>query len=125
MRFLPIFLDLKAGPVVLVGDGELAQAKLRILAAAGAHVRWHVTDTSVDPSGRLTAFAADAASRIEILSGDPLKADLQSAIAVICAGAGDVGPAIAARARVLGLPVNVMDDLAHSTFISPAIVDRG
>jgi uroporphyrin-III C-methyltransferase/precorrin-2 dehydrogenase/sirohydrochlorin ferrochelatase len=32
---------------------------------------------------------------------------------------------MAARARALGLPVNVMDDLAHSTFIFPAIVDRG
>ena len=32
---------------------------------------------------------------------------------------------MAARAKALGLPVNVMDDLAHSTFIFPAIVDRG
>ncbi|MGC7986119.1 precorrin-2 dehydrogenase/sirohydrochlorin ferrochelatase family protein, partial [Salmonella enterica] len=29
------------------------------------------------------------------------------------------------RARAVGLPVNVMDDLVHSTFIMPAIVDRG
>ena len=29
------------------------------------------------------------------------------------------------RAKAVGLPVNVMDDLAHSTFIFPAIVDRG
>jgi uroporphyrin-III C-methyltransferase / precorrin-2 dehydrogenase / sirohydrochlorin ferrochelatase len=46
-------------------------------------------------------------------------------IAVLCAGAGDVGVAMSARARAAGLPVNVMDDLAHSTFIFPAIVDRG
>src|SRR6202022_5021696 len=30
-----------------------------------------------------------------------------------------------ARAKAAGLPVNVMDDLMHSTFIFPAIVDRG
>ena len=29
------------------------------------------------------------------------------------------------RAKAVGLPVNVMDDLEHSTFIFPAIVDRG
>jgi uroporphyrin-III C-methyltransferase/precorrin-2 dehydrogenase/sirohydrochlorin ferrochelatase len=29
------------------------------------------------------------------------------------------------RAKSVGLPVNVMDDLSHSTFIFPAIVDRG
>src|SRR5258707_5905402 len=44
---------------------------------------------------------------------------------VLCAGAGEFGPAISARARAVGLPVNVMDDLQHSTFIFPAIVDRG
>jgi uroporphyrin-III C-methyltransferase/precorrin-2 dehydrogenase/sirohydrochlorin ferrochelatase len=32
---------------------------------------------------------------------------------------------MSARAKALGLPVNVMDDPAHSTFIFPAIVDRG
>jgi uroporphyrin-III C-methyltransferase/precorrin-2 dehydrogenase/sirohydrochlorin ferrochelatase len=32
---------------------------------------------------------------------------------------------MSARAKSVGLPVNVTDDLAHSTFIFPAIVDRG
>ncbi len=41
MRFLPVFLDLKTGPVVLVGAGELLRAKLRVLAAAGARIRVH------------------------------------------------------------------------------------
>src|SRR6185437_3569885 len=50
---------------------------------------------------------------------------LSGVIAALCAGAGDVGVAMAARAKAAGLPVNVKDDLAHSTFIFPAIVDRG
>jgi uroporphyrin-III C-methyltransferase / precorrin-2 dehydrogenase / sirohydrochlorin ferrochelatase len=125
MRFLPVFLDLKAGPIVLVGDGELAQAKLRVLLSAGARVRWYATDKTKAPSDRLAALGAEAASQVEILTDDPLMADLEGTIAILAAGAGDVGPAISARARALGLPVNVMDDLAHSTFISPAIVDRG
>jgi uroporphyrin-III C-methyltransferase/precorrin-2 dehydrogenase/sirohydrochlorin ferrochelatase len=125
MRFLPVFLDLKAGPIVLVGDGDLAQAKLRVLIAAGARVRWYATDKSIAPADRLAALGAEAASQIEILSGDPLTADLQGAIAVLSAGAGELGPAVSAWARAQGIPVNVMDDLAHSTFISPAIVDRG
>ncbi|MDP1881645.1 MAG: siroheme synthase CysG, partial [Bradyrhizobium sp.] len=57
--------------------------------------------------------------------GDPLSADLSGVIAILCAGAGDIGIAMSARAKAIGLPVNVMDDLAHSTFIFPAIVDRG
>ena len=121
MRFLPIFLDLRSGPVLLVGSGELARAKLRLLLAAGASVRWHATDGNYDVSG---LDAADVA-RIDQAAGDPSTSDLSGVLAVLCAGAGDLGPAMSARAKAVGLPVNVMDDLAHSTFIFPAIVDRG
>ena len=121
MRFLPVFLDLQAGPVLLVGGGELVRAKLRVLAAAGARIRWFATDGDHDAGG----LDADSVARIEFAAGDPLTADLHGVIAVLCAGAGDVGVAMSVRAKAAGLPVNVMDDLAHSTFISPAIVDRG
>src|SRR6202048_4348653 len=121
MRFLPVFLDLRTGPVVLIGAGDLARAKLRLLAAAGARVRWYATDGNHDVSA---LDAADAA-RVELVRGDPLAADLRGVIAILCAGAGDIGAAMSARAKAVGLPVNVMDDLAHSTFIFPAIVDRG
>src|SRR4029078_10532960 len=65
------------------------------------------------------------AARIEIVQGDPLAADLKGVIAILCAGAGDVGVAMSVRAKSVALPINVMDDLVHSTFIFPAIVDRG
>ena len=39
MRYLPVFLDLQSGKVLLVGAGDLARAKLRLLAAAGAQIR--------------------------------------------------------------------------------------
>ncbi|MET0969087.1 MAG: siroheme synthase CysG [Tardiphaga sp.] len=118
MRFLPVFLDLQTGPILLVGQGELVRAKLRLLLAAGAQIRWYATDGNRDTSG------LDAA-RIEHAEGDPLAADLAGIIAVLCAGAGELGHAMAARAKAKGVPVNVMDELAHSTFIFPAIVDRG
>ena len=121
MQFLPVFLDLRAGPVLLVGAGELARAKLRLLLAAGARVRFSATDGNHEVSD----FDAEAVSRIEHVAGDPISADLTNVIAILCAGAGETGEAMAARARAKGVPVNVMDDLSHSTFIFPAIVDRG
>jgi uroporphyrin-III C-methyltransferase/precorrin-2 dehydrogenase/sirohydrochlorin ferrochelatase len=121
MRFLPVFLDMQAGPILLVGGGELARAKLRLLLSAGASIRWYATDGKSDVSG----LDASDAARIEHAEGDPLNADLSGVIAVLCAGAGERGPAMSARAKAVGLPVNVMDDLQHSTFIFPAIVDRG
>jgi uroporphyrin-III C-methyltransferase/precorrin-2 dehydrogenase/sirohydrochlorin ferrochelatase len=119
MRFLPVFLDLQSGVVLLVGAGDLVRAKLRLLAAAGARVRWFASDGNHDVSG------LEDAARIELATGDPLAADLGGVIAILCAGAGDIGIAMSARAKAVGLPVNVMDDLVHSTFIFPAIVDRG
>jgi uroporphyrin-III C-methyltransferase/precorrin-2 dehydrogenase/sirohydrochlorin ferrochelatase len=121
MRFLPVFLDLQTGPVLLVGAGDMAWTKLRLLLAAGARIRWFAAGGKHDVSG---LEAADAA-RIEFADGDPLAADLGGVIAVLCAGAGETGVAMAARAKAAGLPVNVMDEPSHSTFIFPAIVDRG
>jgi uroporphyrin-III C-methyltransferase / precorrin-2 dehydrogenase / sirohydrochlorin ferrochelatase len=121
MRFLPVFLDLQTGPILLAGGGELARAKLRLLLAAGARIRWYATDGHHDVSG----LDATDAARIELGEGDPLIADLRGVIAILCAGAGDIGIAMSARAKSVGLPVNVMDDLSHSTFIFPAIIDRG
>ena len=78
MRFLPVFLDLQTGPVLLVGAGDLARAKLRLLAAAGARIRWFATDGHHDVSG----LAAADAARIELAEGDPLAADLRGVIAI-------------------------------------------
>jgi uroporphyrin-III C-methyltransferase / precorrin-2 dehydrogenase / sirohydrochlorin ferrochelatase len=98
MRHFPVFLDLTAGPVVLVGSGAAAAAKLRLLRAAHASVRW---------------------------SRDPDTVDLSDAVAVIAADGSAADEVIAARARALRIPVNVVDRPELSTFIVPAIVDRG
>src|SRR5712692_8060568 len=118
MRFLPVFLDLAAGTVVLVGSGEAAASKLRLLRAAGARVRWHVHDAA-----RAHEVADDA---VEIIA-DPLpdQIDLSDAIAVVAAAGEPHDSVIAARARALRIPVNVVDRPDLSTFIVPAIVDRG
>src|SRR5215813_8846338 len=100
MRYLPVFLDLQTGPVVLVGSGELALAKLRALAAAGARIRWYAASGAHDARGLEPAQL----SRIDFAKGDPLNANLTGVVAVFCAGADDVGVAMALRAKSLGLP---------------------
>jgi len=98
MRYFPVFLDLAAGPVVLVGSGAAALAKLRLLKAANARVRQYP---------------------------DPATVDLSDALAVIAATGGPGDDIVAARARAARIPVNVVDRPELSTFIVPAIVDRG
>ena len=92
MRFLPVFLDLQSGVVLLVGSGGPARAKLRLLISAGARVRWYASDGSHVVSG----LSVRDAARIEPAAGDPLTADLSGVIAVFCAGAGEIGPAMSA-----------------------------
>jgi uroporphyrin-III C-methyltransferase / precorrin-2 dehydrogenase / sirohydrochlorin ferrochelatase len=117
MRFLPVFLDLAAGPVVLAGSGDAAAAKLRLLRAAGARVCWY-RDRARSPD--------DADDAVEIIVGRaPEDIDLSAAIAVVAAAGAPADTIIAARARALRIPVNVVDRPDLSTFIVPAIVDRG
>jgi uroporphyrin-III C-methyltransferase / precorrin-2 dehydrogenase / sirohydrochlorin ferrochelatase len=121
MRFLPVFLDTCAGVVILVGSGEPARGKLRLLRAAGAHVRWFSRD--VDVAEEMLMLSGPG--RLEISFGDPLKADLADAVAVVSAAGDALDAQIAARARRHRIPVNVVDRPELSTFIFPAVVDSG
>jgi uroporphyrin-III C-methyltransferase/precorrin-2 dehydrogenase/sirohydrochlorin ferrochelatase len=121
MRFLPVFLDTAAGLVFVVGSGEPAIGKLRLLRSAGAHVRWFSRDGDLAEE----MLALSGAGKLEVTFGDPLKADWGEAVAVVSAAGGALDAQIAARARRHRIPVNVVDRPELSTFIFPAIVDRG
>jgi uroporphyrin-III C-methyltransferase/precorrin-2 dehydrogenase/sirohydrochlorin ferrochelatase len=120
MRFLPLFFDAAAGVVMLVGSGEPALGKLRLLRAAGAHVRWFAREADIAED----VVTLAGPGRLEISIGDPLTADL-SDVAAIVSAADALDAQIAARARRQRIPVNVVDRPELSTFIFPAIVDRG
>jgi uroporphyrin-III C-methyltransferase/precorrin-2 dehydrogenase/sirohydrochlorin ferrochelatase len=122
MRFLPVFLDLSSGQIVLVGSGAPAKAKLHLLRSAGANVRWF--SQSADVAEEVVA-ASQYSGQIALTVGLPDACDLAGVAAVVCAAGGDIDPAVAALARAQNIPVNVVDRPDLSTFIFPAIVDRG
>ena len=121
MRFLPVFLDTSSGLVIVVGSGEPARGKLRLLRAGGAHVRWFSRDVDIAEE----MLTLPGRGRLEISVGDPLKADLSDAVVVVSATGDALDAQIAARARRHRIPVNVVDRPELSTFIFPAVVDRG
>ncbi|TMJ85317.1 MAG: uroporphyrinogen-III C-methyltransferase [Alphaproteobacteria bacterium] len=121
MRFLPVFLDTAAGVAVVIGAGEPALGKLRLLRAAGARVRWFPGAADVAEE----MLALSGASPLEISLADPLEADWSDGVAVVSAAGDPLDAQIAARARRLRIPVNVVDRPELSSFIFPAIVDRG
>jgi uroporphyrin-III C-methyltransferase/precorrin-2 dehydrogenase/sirohydrochlorin ferrochelatase len=119
MENLPLFFRLRARPVLLVGAGEAAAAKARLLLAAGADLR------VVAPHG-LDAFEEWVAQGVvhwERRALDP--ADVFGMTLVIGAtGDHDVDAAVAAAARAVAIPVNIVDRPELSSFIVPSIVDR-
>src|ERR1700754_3533893 len=122
MRFLPVFMDVTSGPVALVGSGEHAINKLRLLLAAHATVRWIPCHTDVADE---IVQAAGGPGQLEGDVHDPLSANLAGGIAVVSATRAARAETISARARDAGIPVNVVDRADLSTFVFPAIVDRG
>ena len=122
MCFLPVFFDLSSGHVILVGSGPQAIAKLRLLRAAGASVHWYAPQSDV---GEEYLLASHYAGHIGITIGEPTELDIASAMALVSAAGGEIDERLAARARALHIPVNVVDRPDLSTFIFPAIVDRG
>jgi len=119
VNYLPIFLDLRAKPVVVVGGGAAALGKVRLLRAAGAAV------TLVAP--RVCAGLADVAQRGEIgqRARGFVAGDLAGCAAAIAAsGRPELDARVAEAAQARNLPVNVVDRPELCSFIVPAIVDR-
>jgi uroporphyrin-III C-methyltransferase / precorrin-2 dehydrogenase / sirohydrochlorin ferrochelatase len=122
MRFLPLFLDVTAGTIALIGAGPAALNKLRLLRAAGADVRWYCGEVDV---AKEIGLASAPPGRIELSSADPLQADFRAFRMVVAATGTPLDDAVAALARAANVPVNVVDRPELSSFIFPAIIDRG
>jgi uroporphyrin-III C-methyltransferase/precorrin-2 dehydrogenase/sirohydrochlorin ferrochelatase len=122
MRFLPLFHDLSFGTVALIGAGQAAQIKLRLLRAAGATVRWY--PDSVDIAEELLQVSSPPGA-VEVDFSDPLQADFSQFTAVVSAVGRPFDDAIAARAKAANTLINVVDRADLSNVVVPALVDRG
>ena len=119
MDYLPLFHKLQGSRVLVVGGGEIALRKARLLTDAGAVLR--VVAPEVD--GQLVALAHECSG--EVLMRGYHSADLDGCRLVIAA-TDDPGlnAQVSADAQQRSLPVNVVDAPALCTVIFPAIVDR-
>jgi uroporphyrin-III C-methyltransferase/precorrin-2 dehydrogenase/sirohydrochlorin ferrochelatase len=119
MDFLPIFLNVREQPCLVVGGGEVAARKSALLLRAGARV------TVLAPA-LSAAFDADlAAARIAHRAASFRDADLDGfAVAIAATNVDAVNRAVAAAARARRIPVNVVDRPALSSFILPSVIER-
>jgi uroporphyrin-III C-methyltransferase / precorrin-2 dehydrogenase / sirohydrochlorin ferrochelatase len=120
MRTFPIFVSFGGKPPLVVGGGELALVKTRLLLKRAPSVDVAAETLTPDltklvDEGLVTQIAPQPG--IDQVRGRPL---------VISATEDDAEDArVSAIARALGVPVNVPDRNELCTFVLPAIVDRG
>ena len=119
MRYFPIFLDLEGREAVVIGGGEPAVQKVRLLLKTLVRI----TVIAENPAAELQELAK--AGRLELQSRPWTPTDLDGAV-IVYAATGDkaLNAPVAAAARAKSILVNVVDEPGPSTFITPAIVDR-
>jgi len=119
MRYFPIFADLADADVLVVGGGEQALQKVRLL----LKTRAQITVNAAEVGDELQALADQGRLSIDRAPFSP--AVLQGLrLAYVASGDAAHDARIAQAARDHGVPVNVVDRPELSTFITPAIVDR-
>ena len=118
MDFLPVFLRLKQQRVLLVGGGQIALRKARLLLRAHAD---------------LTLVALHFCDELQALLKSHHQSHVRSfqdsdldGVALVVAATDDeiVNRRISALAHARLLPVNVVDQPALCSFIFPSIIDR-
>ena len=122
MRSFPVFLNFDRKPPLVVGGGELAAVKVRLLLKRAPTV-----DIAVDAEAIVPELAKLArAGWVAVLPASPGIDQLRGRPLVISATGDDAEDGrVAAVARALGVPVNVPDRPELCSFALPAIVDRG
>lgn len=119
MDFLPLFHNLKGRPVLVVGGGEIALRKARLLSEAGAVLRV----VAPDVEAQLSELVAQNGGQT-IIRGY-LAGDLSGCVLAIAATDDEpLNEQVSKDAQALGMPVNVVDSPQLCTVIFPAIVDR-
>ncbi len=119
MDFLPIFLNVRSRPCAIIGGGEVAARKCRLLRDAGAEVHIIAPELCQELKGQ----AADG--QIIHHAREYSDSGLQNYTLVIAATDDPaVNKTIAETARQQNIPVNVVDDPDAGSFIMPSVIDR-
>jgi uroporphyrin-III C-methyltransferase / precorrin-2 dehydrogenase / sirohydrochlorin ferrochelatase len=119
VRYFPIFVDLDRQPVLVVGGGEQAAQKLRLLGKTTARIRLVADELNAE----LAQAVAEGKAAWLAPAFHP---DQLDGCRLAYAATDDLAEAarVAFAARARGIPVNAIDRPQLCSFITPAIVDR-
>ncbi|MBX6419568.1 MAG: uroporphyrinogen-III C-methyltransferase [Nevskia sp.] len=119
LSYFPVFLRLRGARVLVVGGGEVAARKIRLLLRAGPKIEVVARLLNAE----LEALAEARQIRHLARDFDPVQV---AGCRLVIAATDDraLNRSVAAAAHAANVPVNAVDDPEHSSFITPAIVDR-
>lgn len=119
MDYLPLFFDLKNRQALLVGGGDVALRKARLLVRAGARVRVVSREVHAELDELIERHGG------QVIIGEYHPALLDDVALVIAATDDEsLNERVHYDAVARSLPVNVVDNPPLCTFVFPAIVDR-
>jgi len=123
MDFLPLGLKLAGHTVLLVGGGDTALRKARLLARAGARLRLVAPRWRSDLYDLVAARSGEDGAECHQRSFQD--SDLDGArLVVLASDDRALNEAIATLCEQRDLPVNVVDRPDLSSFVFPALIDR-
>jgi uroporphyrin-III C-methyltransferase / precorrin-2 dehydrogenase / sirohydrochlorin ferrochelatase len=114
MRYFPVFLDLAEAKVVVVGGGEEALRKVRLLLKTTARIEVVAPELHEELSANPRVMWLAKAYAAPLLDGARLVYSADPAL----------NAQVSADAQARGIPVNAVDQAEISTFLVPSIVDR-
>jgi uroporphyrin-III C-methyltransferase/precorrin-2 dehydrogenase/sirohydrochlorin ferrochelatase len=119
MDYYPLFMRIADRTCVVAGGGAVAARKVEMLRRAGARVSVVAPHLNAELSRWAETGSIDHRGRMFFPN------QLDGAVLVIAAtGDTAMDAQVARHARLRGLPVNVVDNAALSSFVVPAVVDR-
>lgn len=117
--FFPLFARLEAQPVLVVGGGEVAARKIRLLKNAGAipHI------VALDLNAELASLVAEGEARhlAKEFSADQI---LGCRLVIAATDQVELNAKVLAAAEAANVLCNVVDDADNSRFITPSMVHR-
>ncbi len=120
ITYYPVFLNVKGKKCVVVGGGQVALRKVRVMLEHGADVEV----ISPDLCPELAELSTSGA--IRALGRDYQAGDLKNAfVAIAATDHSEINRRVVAEARRKSVLVNVVDDAEISDFIVPSYLRRG
>ena len=114
MRYFPIFVDLRNKLVVVIGGGEEALSKVRLLLKTEARIAIIAPELHPELASQ---------PRVQWLAKE-FSAELLDGASLVYSAVEDLNAIVSREAQARGIPVNAVDEAEISTFIVPSIVDR-